>query len=334
MNYRPLLLIIAALFPIFLFSACSEDEPAADTIAMATATPQKPCREIPLMSQGAETFAYNPADNTLTMIIQSENSYTAYNLRKDDTWAKKSAPWKTGKNRFLDNFVYGPDGDFYACLGRYTKTGRTRQTLIRLKKNGKTRRIALRDLNQMPKTRLDTMLRERGGSVVQGVTDLRFSGTILSVTYANYGVKFYNIGEGEPLGAASITGQAGRNIFYDYGYLTQSLWNRQETFSLSLYDIRSGELRRTIPVENAVSAGAGQFFLSNYLEHFYLLTGDGLYVSSPQAESFRLEKPFDALGIPNENRILYFQAARGGILYLVHQDPSARLHLTRFSTFS
>ena len=332
MSYRPLLLMIFTALPIFFFTACTQEEVVTETVTRATAAPEKTYTEIPLTPPDTEALAYNPADNTLTLISRKEASYTAFTLKKNGTWAPQPSRWKIKQGYFLDNFVYGADGRFYACLKHYTKKGYTRQSLVRLKGRGKIQTVHLKGLNQVPSTRLDSSIKKRGGAATHNITDIKFCGTALAITYSNYAVKFYNIEEGEALGASSITGQAGQNIFYDYGYLSESLWDNRKPLSFSLYDIRSGELRRTISLDASSDAfSTREFYLSNVQDKFYLLTKGGLYICSPNAGSFQLAENFNALGISEKNRILYFQAAKKRIFYILHQDADAKLHLTRFS---
>lgn len=257
-------------------------------------------------------FAYNMASNSLTLISRSETTYTLYRLRADGSLQDPGIHWRIPDDYSLDNFVYGPDGSFYAVLKYYDKKGKTHGSLVLLQNKGTYKTVELKDLNEIPDTKLDSYVKKKGKKSNRSITDIQFSGTALAITYSNYAVKFYNISEGMPLGDTSITGTAGHNVFYNNLFITTGLtYGRKGT--LNYYDIRNGEKQNSIHMDDIL-------YVTNYREKLYLLTKDSILEGRTTSTSFSKSVSIQGLSLPSKTQNLELYAAREDKLYLVYRD--------------
>lgn len=268
-----------------------------------------------------EFFAYNMSSNSLTLISRFETTYTLYRLRADGTLQDPGIHWRIPKDYSLDNFVYSPDGSFYAVLKHYDKKGKTHQSLVLLQNRGTYKTIKLNNLNEVPNTDLDSYVKKKGKKSDRSITDIQFSGTALSITYSNYAVKFYNISEGMPLGDTSITGTSGHNVFYDNLFITTGLTHGRKS-TINYYDIRNGEKTNSVRMDDIL-------YLTNYREKLYLLTKDSIYQSLASTPSFTKAVSIHGLNLPTEAQNLKLYAAREDKLYLAYQDGNGQFLLYR-----
>lgn len=273
-------------------------------------------KEIPLpKNESIAAYTYNAVKNTLCVISHTKNTYRLYSLEVDDCWSRPRQ-WKVSPGEELLHFAYDPDGNLYAC--RKSRHGKKiSQSLVRLHNNGRITKIMLKDLEKVPKTS-DT-------GISHDITDIRFSGTALAITYRNHAVKFYNIAEGQALGADSVTGTAGQNIFYDLHYLSPGTRAHSNTLRLTYYDIRTGEKEYAC---NIVSTSRRAIWLANYREKVYLLTSDGLFTGNCSEAAFTKKLSFS---LPAGIHILSLQAARDDIIYFAWMDGSGSPHLTKLN---
>jgi hypothetical protein len=271
-------------------------------------------------------FSYNMASDSLTLIQHSGNTYTAHYLQSNGNIKKEKVKWRIPSGYFLDSFVYGSDGTFYAVLKHYDKKGQTKQSFIKLKNNGTYQIIKLKDLDKIPKTKMDSYIKKKGKSSDRSITDIHFYGTALSIIYSNYAVKFYNIAERLSLGDTHITGTAGQNAFYDNIFVSTGLTSGYESV-LNFFDIRTGEKLHSLSMDK-LSMGE-LLFLANYRNTLYVLTKNGLYEGSVTNPEFTLAADMNSLGLPGGGRIHKLFAARDEKLYLVYQDSQAVYHLYR-----
>lgn len=288
---------------------------------------------ISLKGHKAIAFAYNPVSNSLTLFEKNKNTYTAYSLQPGNTWAEMPEQWTVKKSQFLDNFTYGSSGLLYACRKYYDKKGHLRaQSFVQLTNKGKIKTIPLRKLNQTPKSASGTnakKIRVKNHEVENySVQDIRFCGTALAITYADHTVKFYNIAEGQALGCDGITGESGRNSFYDYHYISAVPDSSTRKFLLKDYDIRSGELTHTISLFTEKNTTA-PYYMANYRERLYLLSADGIFYGNNTENSLTKKIDFSLLGIDASDKIRYFEAARDDVLYIVYENKEAALSLSR-----
>lgn len=277
-------------------------------------------KEIALGGLSPEYFAYNMSSNTLALITRKENIYTLHRLLADGTIQNTDLHWHVPDEHFLDNFVYGSDGTFYAVLKHYDKKGKTIQDLVKLSRKGTYRTAKLKSLNEVRRTKFDTYVKKKGSTADHSITDILFSGTALSVTYSNYAVKFYNIAEGFPLGDNSITASSGQSAFAHNIFVTTG-FSENYSSSLYFYNIQSGEKIHSLLIKEDV------LFVANYREILYLLTKSGLYRGSVETAEFEKKSDFASLGLPAGGRIDHFFAARDDKLYFVYQDNLAHFHV-------
>lgn len=276
---------------------------------------------IPLDNVAPDFFAYNMATNSLTLISRFENTYTLYRLRADGSLQNPGISWHIPTEHTLDNFVYGPNGSFYAVLKSYDKKGKTHGSLVLLQNSGAYKTIPLKGLNEIPETKLDSYVKKKGRKNDRSITDIQFSGTALAITYSNYAVKFYNISEGMPLGDTGITGTSGHNVFYDNLFITTGLtYGRKGT--LNYYDIRNGEKQNSIDMDDIL-------YVTNYREKLYILTKDSIWEGRTTSTSFQKSVSISGLSLPSKTQNLELYAAREDKLYLVYQNNQEKTLLYR-----
>lgn len=294
--------ILFTIFFLFIMSGCEDEgETAAGT---ASPTPQPTPIEISMGSLSADSFAYNPSENSLSLWIRKKKSYSMYTLKKDNQWFGPVVSWKAPPNCIYDNFVYGSDGSLYACQKQYSKSTLKKQTLVKLRKNKKVAEIPLRNLPQ------------------KEITGISFSGTALALTFDDGNVRFYNIAEGLPLGASNIKGSPGKNMLREYFYFTEEKDSATGETSLIRYDIRTGERERTYPLGTGSAVPA-----SNYRETLYLLLPNGIYIGNTNDSSLLKQLDYSSLALPDRAQITFFQAARDDALYLGFYDSEHIFHL-------
>ena len=267
--------------------------------------------QISLGNVSPEFFAYNMASNSLTIISRSENLYKIYRLDGNKNIQDPDIHWRIPKDYSLDNFAHSPDGSLYAVLKHYDKKGKTRQSIVLLQNNGSYRNISLKGLNDIPNTKMDSYIKKKDKKSDRSITDMRFYGTALAVTYSNYAVKFYNISEGMPLGDTGITGAPGRNIFYEHYFITTGLTYGHEDI-LHYYDIRNGEKLNSVRLEKLLC-------VSNYRGKIYLLTEDNILSGSIDSNEFQTTVSIRGLDLPSRTDIELFATREDG-LYLVCRD--------------
>lgn len=307
---------IAIAFAALLILTGCRDE--GSTIAEEAApTPANTAAEIDMEGHTAECFLYNSMENSLSMITKDKHNYSLFVWHGEGGWSAPVTSWKCKKKEALENFVYSTDGTLYACKKQYENKKLIGQTFVKLRKNGTQQTISLKNMNQV-------------GSENYNITDIKFDGTALALTYACGTVKFYNIEEGQALGAASIRGTAGRNMLYDFHYLTETIDQDSQRPSLKDYDIRTGEVTKTFPLGEPGQTDM-DIQLTNYRDKLYLLSPNGLFSGSCTNSILYKLADRDSLPLPEENRILYFQAARDDMLYLAFLDGSSRVHLYHFT---
>lgn len=276
---------------------------------------------ISLDNVSPDFFAYNMASNSLTLICRFENTYTLYRLCADGELQTPGISWRIPKDYTLDNFVYSPDGSFYAVLKYYDKKGKTHNSLILLQNRGTYKTVKLKDLNKIPDTEMDSYVKNKGKKSDRSITDIQFSGTALAITYSNYAVKFYNISEGMPLGDTGITGTSGHNVFCNNLFITTGLtYGRKGT--LNYYDIRNGEKQNSIRMDDILS-------VTNYREKLYILTKDSIWEGQTTSTSFRKSVSISGLSLPSKTQNLELYAAREDKLYLVYRDSQEKTLLYR-----
>lgn len=237
---------------------------------------QKVSEEISLNSHRAETFAYNPASNSLSLIERRRNTYSVFILQADNTWGSSAIRYTVGKNQILDNFTYSPYGLLYACRKHYDTKGRlTKQTFVLLTRHGSLKTIPLKKMNRTTSSVSKASVK-KADTENYSIRDVRFCDTVLALTYADRSVKFYNLSEGLALGCTDITSEAGRNSFYDYQYTTAVPDKDTRKYLLKNYDIRSGELTHSLTLSTDKN-NAAPYFLANYRNRLYLLSAGGLF---------------------------------------------------------
>jgi hypothetical protein len=261
--------------------------------------------DISLGGHKPEQFVYDSVNNSLAMVTCRSRKYTLYSLENDDSTWKKEANWTCSKGELLDTFTYGADGSLYCCRKKYKKGKLKKQAFIKLKKNGTSQVIHLKKLGSAE------------------IKDIQFSGTALALTFADNSVKFYNIAEKEALGSDSIRGQAGKNIFYNYHYITKKI-SSSDTAQLTDYDIRSGQADKSFPLE-------GDSEVSNYRENIYLLTSEGLYLGLYTDTILSKQADLEELQIPSVKKVIYFQGTRNHVLYYAWKDKESRIFLKKSS---
>lgn len=281
----------------------------------------RPGREIPLPpNETIEAFAYNAVKNSLCAISHAHRTYRLYSLGQNGSW-NTPLQWNVSPDEELLHFVYDPDGKLYACR-KTTRGKKSRQSLVRLHKNGRITSIILNDLEKVPKTSYDKNRKAKGIRNPHDITDIRFSGTALAITYRSHAVKFYNIAEGQALGPDSVTGAAGQNIFYDLHYLSPGTSTNSDMLQLNYYDIRTGETEYTADIP---SSSRHTIWLANYRDNVCLLTSNGLYTGTCTDKTFTRKLSFI---LPSGIRILSLQAARDDVIYIAWMDEEDAPHLT------
>lgn len=281
----------------------------------------RPENEIPL-PEGIHIleFFYNPAKNTICLISRSGNVFQLFSLGVDRIWIPTSC-WNVSSQDDLIHFVYSTGGKLYACM-RTVKDKHMTQDLVHLKKDGTISKIPLNELEKIPKV---------SGKASNTITDIRFSGTALAVTYQNSAVKFYNIEEGQALGALSIRGEANRNIFYKYHYLSSVNTNATSSMMLMDHDIRTGEQDHTVNV-NGTNNYDREFLLDNYREKVWLLSSDGIFSGKYTDSCFQKVLDWEELALPEIHSVQTFLCARDNVLYITYLDDHASIHLLHFNS--
>lgn len=264
--------------------------------------------EISLTGYIPEFFLYNSVDNTLAIITRQGQVYTLYTLLKGTGW-EKYASWKCKEHEVLDTFAYASDGALYCFRKNFQKKELKKQELVKCKKDGNFQTIQLQKLGSTE------------------VTDIRFSGTALALTYKNQRVKFYNIAEKLALGSSSIKGLTGTNLFHDYHYITQETSKDSDSPLLTDYDIRSGEVNRSFSLETPAETEDFPIHLTNYRKKLYLLTPAGLYTGTCDDSSLLRQAGWEDMQISSPDALCYFQAARDNTLYYAWKDDRQKLHL-------
>lgn len=278
---------------------------------------------IPIDNQKNKTLVYHPVDNVLSQIIKKNHTYTRSVWQEEKGWSTSVEKWKTKKHYTLDHFTYNTNGALYACQKRRKKGKLIHQTLVRLRSDGRIQKVRLTALNQLSSSPSPDHLPE--------ITDIQCCGTSIALTYQYGAVKIYNLAEGQALGASTITGTPGKNIFYDLHYLSLLTQNSSRTILLQDYDIRSGEITRSFPL-----GGAGQnvddYHITNYQNDLYVLTNRGLFVGQCSESALTKTLSYRDLKLPERSRILYFQAGRDADIYLGYQTGSGDFQLRLIRT--
>ncbi len=332
----PIFLIVSAVAALYV--SLRYDTPRSSTMtgaadstiaAVSAGELDRPPGEIPLPDQdGIRELFYNPAKNAICLIRQSGKRLQLSVLGVDDAWVS-STEWTVPANAGLSHFVYGTDGKLYACLTDAGKK-KTGQKLVRLRKNGTISEVPLTDLEKAPETTRDAAIKKKGTSTPQTITDIKFSGTALAITYQNNAVKFYNVEEGQALGASTLRGEPHQSIFYKYHYLT-SYAKKSTALRLRDYDIRTGILEHTM-IPAAPDCTDRDFYLSSYKENIWLLSADGLYTGSFADPCFRRILSLEETGLPKIKSLQLFQAARDHVIYISYAGDDGALHLIRTDT--
>lgn len=293
--------ILCTLLFVLLLTGCGDE--GQKVAGTAAPTPEAVPSEISMGSLPAGSFAYNPSENSLSLLVCTKKSYSMYTLKKDNQWSGPVSSWKAPKNCIYDNFIYGSDGSLYACRKKYSQNALQKQALVKLRKNNKVTKIPLSKLPQ------------------KEITGISFSGTALALTFSDGCVRFYNIAEGMPLGAPDIKGSSGKNMLQEHFYFTEEK-NSSGKISLVRYDIRTGERQKTYPL------GTGSFVpASNYRERLYVLLPNGIYTGSTLDNSLFKQLDSSSLKLPERVQITFFQAARDDTLYLGYYDSEQIFHL-------
>ena len=273
---------------------------------------------IPIDQHKNRTLVYHPVDNILSQIVRNDNTYTLSTWEEEKGWTSEVKKWKTKEYYTLDLFTYNTNGALYACRKRKKKGKLVEQTLVRLRSNGRIQKVRLTDLNRLSSSASTEQFPE--------ITDIQCCGTSIAITYQYGAVKIYNLAEGQALGASNITGTPGKNAFYDLHYLSLMTQNNTHTILLRDYDIRSGEIARTFPM-----GGAGQnvedFYITNYQDDLYVLTYRGLFAGQCSESTLTKTLSYCDLQLPDNSRIVYFQASRDSSLYLGYQTSDEDFQL-------
>ncbi|MCH5252783.1 MAG: hypothetical protein J1F22_07395 [Lachnospiraceae bacterium] len=330
-QYAVYCLLVFCLLATSTFSIPRRDEAAIsvsshEVIHSTTSVETLYFGEIPLTGFQPETFAYNPANNTLHLIEKKKRIYTIRTLQADNSFSPVKNWWKLSSHSHLDNFVYNSTGGLYACLKSNRSKGAVKQALVFLTKKNRMKKISLQKINQVPATGPDAARKKKGGSTRHRIQDIKFSGTALALTYHNRAVKFYNIVEGQALGASRITGIPNRNSFYNYQYLSVSPKANKTGGQLTRYDIRTGEISGTVSFGDTKNTNK-PFYLTNYREQLYLLSDDGLFFGTQEDETLKKAADISELPMSATSQIRFFAAARDDTLYFSCLDDSGRIHL-------
>ena len=267
-------------------------------------------------------IVYNPMNNTLVSITNKKNRYSLAIWQSETHWTTGVASWKIKKNQKLDNFTYNTNGALYACLKEYKKNVLQKQTLVRLRGNGKIQKVNLSMLNNLGNTKSTKAIPE--------ISDIQCSGTSISITYQYGAMKIYNLSEGQALGAESITGTPSHNVFYDLHYFTVKRESKKKSVLLYDYDIRTGEIAHSFPL-----GGDGQdtslFHLSNYQDTLYLLTPKGIFLGNCKETKLVKYLDYRDLHIPSHCHITFMQAARDKTIYLGYQSSDQQFFLQQLT---
>lgn len=280
---------------------------SGNSVAVVSAlSPEK----ISLDGHKPETFLYSSVDNTPAMITRKESRYTLYLLRDGTSW-KKSTSWKCKGSEVLDTFTYGSDGALYCCLKEFKKKTLIRQKFLKCKKDGSFQEIKLQKL---------------GGKEIR---DIRFDSTALAMTFADHSVRIYNISEKRALGALSLKGMPGKNLFYRYHYITETASKDSKSILLRDYDIRSGETDKSFVLGKTRETKSASVHLSNYHGDICVLTPAGLYTGTfDEAVLFR-QAGWEDMQIISPESLLFFQNARDDTLYYAWEDESHEIHFQK-----
>lgn len=314
---KHLLLWFIVLWMMYFFIGCSEetdhtskDNNSPTALAESSQAVSYSPVTVEAGDDAEERFLYNPVDNVLCKISCHKNTYRLSAWRQKSDWTTEVGSWKTKKNYTLDNFRYNTNGALYACQKRRKKGKLTEQSLVRLGSNGSIHKIKLTDLNHISGT---------SSKSLPEIADLQCNGTSLAVTYQYGAVKIYNLAEGQALGAATLTGTPGQNIYYDFHYLTIVNSEKKQNILLRDYDIRSGETIHTFPL-----GGPGEkhssFHLSHYQNDLYVQTSHGIFAGQCTDTTLAKVLDYEDLDLPKDSQITYLQAARDHTLYLGYRD--------------
>lgn len=279
---------------------------------------------IPVDTHSDTSLVYDPMDNVLSQIQHTGRIYTRSSWQTEKGWTTEVEQWKTKKNYILDNFSYNTNGALYACQKKWKKGKLISQCLVRLRSKGKIQKIRLTDLNRLSAS-------SAPGKRIPEITDIQCCGTSIAITYQYGSVKIYNLAEGQALGASTITGTPGKNIFYDLHYLSIATKKGTPDILLRDYDIRSGEITRSFPL-----GGAGQntadYYMTNYQNDLYLLTNRGLFAGQCSESTLTLLLRHSDLKLPERSRIVYLQASRDESLYLGYKTSKGEFRLRLITT--
>ncbi len=276
---------------------------------------------IPVDRNSKGNFLYNPVDHALTRITKNKHTYTSSTWQSEKGWTSRAASWKIKKNDTLENFTFNTNGALYACRKTRKKGKLIRQTLVHLRSKGRMQKVNLIDLNHLAST---------SPNKISEIMDLQCYGTSIAVTYQYGAVKIYNLAEGQALGASSITGTPQKNVFYDLHYITIERSRDAKNILLHDYDIRSGEISHTFPLGDP-RQNETAFHVSNCQNDLYVLTNRGLFGGHCSDTSLNKLLTYSDLKLPDQSQITYFQAGKGGTLYLGYQTKEGNLVL-RFLT--
>lgn len=317
----PLFFLISAVLALLAaFRYDSGSTPASTSATGSTISSMKeedmPANEIPLPDGiTIHEFFYDPTKNTICFISRTGNTFQLFLLGIDNIW-KPSTKWNVSAKDDLVHFVYSTDGKLYACM-KTTQDKLMTQRLVRLKKDGTLSKIQLKALEKVPKI---------SGRASHNITDIRFSGTALAITYQNTAVKFYNIEEGQALGASSIRGEAHHNIFYKYHYISSANVKNSSSLLLKDYDIRTGEQDHIIYL-NDTDKHNREFWLDNYREKMWLLSVDGLFTGKYTDSRFQKVLTWEETALPEVCSVQKLLASRDNILYVAYLDDNDITHL-------
>lgn len=282
-------------------------------------TSQYSLTTIDTSSVNSSQLVYNPMDDTLGAISHKKSCYSLSTWQPETQWTTGVVSWKIKKDKKLDNFTYNTNGALYACLKQYKKGALQKQSVVRLRRNGKIQKVKLSSLNQLRKNN------KRKQSIPE-ITDIQCDDTSISVTYKHGAMKIYNLAEGQALGAESITGSSKRNVFYDSHYFTTKKESKTKSVLLYNYDIRTGEISHTFPI-GGKERDLSLFHLSHYHDTLYLLTPKGIFLGA--CTETKLFKYLSYSDLPQHtiNDVTYFQAARDKTVYIGYQDNDKKFHL-------
>lgn len=320
-----LLLWLIVLWMMYFFIGCGEkaDNTSREKSGSTSQTENSQAVSyssvtVPTNEDTEESFIYQPVDNVLCKISCHKNTYRLSSWRQESEWTTEVDSWKTKKNCTLENFRYNTNGTLYACQKRRKKGKLIEQSLVRLGKKGSIHKVKLTDLNRISKPSSSKELPE--------IADLQCNGTSLAVTYRSGAVKIYNLAEGQALGATSLTGTPGQNVFYDHQYLTIVNSKKEEDILLRDYDIRSGEATHTFPL-GGPEEHRNSFHLTHYQNDLYVQTSHGIFAGQCTDTSLAKVLDYEDLNLPKNCRVTYMQAGRDHSLYLGFRNETNKFCL-------